>query len=52
MNFEHIFATACVLIMILILDGIVFYFKGYENGIKEMSSEFEKRMEEESEGTE
>ena len=52
MNFEHIYAIACVLILILFLDGIVFYFKGYENGIKEMSREFEKRMEDESEDAE
>lgn len=42
MTFEHIFATACVLIMILILEGILFY-KGYENGVKETAKELYKK---------
>lgn len=50
MTFESIFATACVLIMILIFEGIVFYFKGYENGVKETAKSFIKK--DESEDTE
>ncbi len=43
MNFEMFFAKVVVLIGLLLATGIVFYFKGYHDGVKETADEFFKK---------
>lgn len=50
MNFEMFIAKVVVLIGVILATGIVFYFKGYHNGVKETADEFFKK--DESEDTE
>lgn len=50
MNFEMFFAKVVVLIGVVLLTGILFYFKGYHDGVKKTADEFFKK--DESEDTE
>lgn len=47
MIFEMFFMKVVVLIGVILVTGIVFYFKGYHNGVKETADEFFKKDESE-----